>query len=131
MSEYKNVGYQEARSDEEIILGLKHDARQRAREEYVDEKDTHSGRILVLIERLIRERDEARAKYEDLYVMAYGKDERDTWVAEAEARGYQRGVREAAAEVDMGLPIGAYTRENVAVLRTARAAILALLEQSK
>jgi hypothetical protein len=92
MNEHKNVGYQETRSDEEIILGLKYDARQRAREEYVDEKDTHSGRMLVLIERLIRERDVA---------MATAEKANTRWiemirvVGEAEARGFERGVREA------------------------------------
>jgi hypothetical protein len=87
---------------------------------------------------LKRERDEARAKYEDLYVMAYGKDGRDTWVAEAEARGFERGVREAAKVLTDqnadwwqwgdGNPEDNDLQVTRIVCKEAAAAILALLE---
>jgi hypothetical protein len=71
---------------------------------------------------LIRQRDEAWAEakkakqdYEDLYEL-----DEETWVAEAEARGYERGVREAASILDFSPACAAKQR-----------AILALLEKEK
>jgi hypothetical protein len=84
----------------------------------------YQSEMAMVAEQYRKERDEARAKYEDLYVMAYGKDKRDTWVAEAEAQGFERGVREAA-KVATGFPYGVRDKDGQPAVATA---ILALLE---